>query len=138
MFNNDISKTVQVLTVILSQNWCLTQHGAIQPLSVFIALNSPWSIDVHFVSEGEVTLQELSIDDHMASYKYCIGDTYVLQVCSNWNNVPTSWLFPEPQDSVLRDLGVHKVCSVHVYIHIVLNEGLKHQKMYQLPEVIHR
>ena len=58
----------------------------------------------------------------MASYKYCIGDAYVLQVCSNWNNVPTSWLFPEPQDSVLRDLDVHKVCSVHVYIHIVLND----------------
>ena len=43
-FNNDISKTVQVLTVILSQNWCLSQRGALQPLSVFIATNSPWSI----------------------------------------------------------------------------------------------
>ena len=43
-FNNDISKTVQVLTVILSQNWCLSQRGALQLLSVFIATNSLWSI----------------------------------------------------------------------------------------------
>ena len=42
--NNDNSKTVQVLTVILSQNLCLSQRGAIQSLSVFIAPNSPWSI----------------------------------------------------------------------------------------------
>ena len=42
--NNDNSKTVQVLTVILSQNWCLSQRGAIRSLSVFIAPNSPWSI----------------------------------------------------------------------------------------------
>ena len=38
--NNGNSKTVQVLTIILSQNWCLSQRGAIQPLSVFIAPNS--------------------------------------------------------------------------------------------------
>ena len=42
--NNDNSKTVQVLTIILSQNLCLSQRGAIRSLSVFIALNSPWSI----------------------------------------------------------------------------------------------
>ena len=42
--NNDNSKTVQVLTVILSQNLCLLQRGAIRSLSVFIAPNSPWSI----------------------------------------------------------------------------------------------
>ena len=42
--NNDNSKTVQVLTVILSQNWCLSQCGAIRPLSVLIAPNSPSSI----------------------------------------------------------------------------------------------
>ena len=42
--NNDNSKTVQVLTVILSQNWCLSQCGAIRSLSVFIAPISPWSI----------------------------------------------------------------------------------------------
>ena len=42
--NNDNSKTVQVLTVILSQNLCLSQRGAIRSLSVFIAPNSPWSI----------------------------------------------------------------------------------------------
>ena len=42
--NNDSSKTVQVLTVILSQNLCLLQRGAIRSLSVFIAPNSPWSI----------------------------------------------------------------------------------------------
>ena len=42
--NNDNSKTVQVLTVILSQNVCLSQRGAIQSLSAFIAPNSPWSI----------------------------------------------------------------------------------------------
>ena len=44
MFNNNISKKVQVLTVILSQNWFLSQRGALRPLSVFIATNSPWSI----------------------------------------------------------------------------------------------
>ena len=42
--NNDNSKTVQVLTIILSQNLCLSQRGAIRSLSVFIAPNSPWSI----------------------------------------------------------------------------------------------
>ena len=42
--NNDNSKTVQVLTVILSQNLCLSQRGAIRSLSVFIVPNSPWSI----------------------------------------------------------------------------------------------
>ena len=42
--NNDNSKTVQVLTVILSQNLCLSQRGAIRSLSVFITPNSPWSI----------------------------------------------------------------------------------------------
>ena len=42
--NNDNSKSVQVLTVILSQNLCLSQRGAIRSLSVFIAPNSPWSI----------------------------------------------------------------------------------------------
>ena len=42
--NNDNSKTVQILTVILSQNLCLSQRGAIRSLSVFIAPNSPWSI----------------------------------------------------------------------------------------------
>ena len=42
--NHDNSKTVQVLTVILSQNLCLSQRGAIRSLSVFIAPNSPWSI----------------------------------------------------------------------------------------------
>ena len=42
--NNDNSKTVQVLTVILSQNLCLSQRGATRSLSVFIAPNSPWSI----------------------------------------------------------------------------------------------
>ena len=42
--NNDNSKTVQVLTIILSQNRCLSQRGAIRSLNVFIAPNSPWSI----------------------------------------------------------------------------------------------
>ena len=51
-FNNDISKTVQVLTVILSQNWCLSQRGALQPLSVFIATNSPWSIKLFSALPG--------------------------------------------------------------------------------------
>ena len=43
-FNNDISKMLQVLTVILSQNWCLSQHRALQSLDIFIATNSPWLI----------------------------------------------------------------------------------------------
>ena len=38
--NNDDSKTIQVLTVILSQNWCLSQREAIRPSSVFTAPNS--------------------------------------------------------------------------------------------------
>ena len=51
-FNNDISKTVQVLTVILSQNWCLSQRGAIRPLSVFIAPNSSWSLKLFTALAG--------------------------------------------------------------------------------------
>ena len=43
-FNNDISKTVWVLTVILAQNWCLSHHGALRLLSVFLASNSSCSI----------------------------------------------------------------------------------------------
>ena len=50
--NNDISKTVQVLTVILSQNWCLSQRGAIRPLSVFIAPNLPRSIKLFTALPG--------------------------------------------------------------------------------------
>ena len=42
--NNDNSKTVQALTFILARNGCSSQRTASQPLSVFIASNSPWSI----------------------------------------------------------------------------------------------
>ena len=38
MFNND---TVQVLTVILSRNWCSSQRGFLRPLSVFIVVPRP-------------------------------------------------------------------------------------------------
>ena len=34
LFNSDDSKTVQVLTVILAQNWCLPQHSALHPLNL--------------------------------------------------------------------------------------------------------
>ena len=52
MFNKDISKMVQVITVILSQNWSLSQCGALQPLSIFIATNSPWSIKLCLALPG--------------------------------------------------------------------------------------
>ena len=39
--NNNNSKTVQALTLILAQNECSSQCAASQPLSVFIASNSP-------------------------------------------------------------------------------------------------
>ena len=42
--NNDNSKTVQALTLIFARNGCSSQRAASQPLSVFIASNSPWSI----------------------------------------------------------------------------------------------
>ena len=42
--NNDNSKTVQALTLILVRNRCSSQCAASQPFSVFIASNSPWSI----------------------------------------------------------------------------------------------
>ena len=42
--NNNNSKTVQALTFILARNGCSSQRTASQPLSVFIAPNSPWSI----------------------------------------------------------------------------------------------
>ena len=42
--NNDNSKTVQALTLILARNGCSSQRAASQSLSVFIASNSPWSI----------------------------------------------------------------------------------------------
>ena len=51
-FNNDISKAVQVLTVILSRNWCLSQRRSLQPLSIFIATNSPWSIKLFSALPG--------------------------------------------------------------------------------------
>ena len=41
--NNDNSKTVQALTLILARNGSSSQCAASQPLSVFIASNSPWS-----------------------------------------------------------------------------------------------
>ena len=41
--NNDNSKTVQAVTLILARNGCSSQCAASQPLSVFIASNSPWS-----------------------------------------------------------------------------------------------
>ena len=41
--NNYNSKTVQALTLILTRNGCSSQCAASQPLSVFIASNSPWS-----------------------------------------------------------------------------------------------
>ena len=61
MFNNDISKTVQVLTVILSQNWCLSQRGAIGPLNVFTALNSLWSIELFTALPGCCPLRRTSL-----------------------------------------------------------------------------
>ena len=42
--NNDNSKTVQGLTLILARNGCSSQRAAFQSLSVFMASNSPWSI----------------------------------------------------------------------------------------------
>ena len=42
--NNDNTKTVQALTLILARNGCSSQCTASQPLSVFITSNSPWSI----------------------------------------------------------------------------------------------
>ena len=44
LLNNDNSKTVQALTLILARNGRSSQRAASQPLSVFIASNSPWSI----------------------------------------------------------------------------------------------
>ena len=47
--NNDNSKTVQALTFILARNGCSSQRTASQPVSVFIASNSPWSIKaIHY------------------------------------------------------------------------------------------
>ena len=40
--NNDNSKTVQALTLILARNGCSSRHAASQLFSVFIASNSPW------------------------------------------------------------------------------------------------
>ena len=42
--NNDNSKTVKALTLILARKGCSLQRAASQPLSVFIVSNSPWSI----------------------------------------------------------------------------------------------
>ena len=42
--NNDNSKTVQALTLVSARNGCSSQRAASQPLTVFIASNSPWSI----------------------------------------------------------------------------------------------
>ena len=42
--NNDNSKTVQALTLILAQNCCSSQRAASQPLRVLTFSNSPWSI----------------------------------------------------------------------------------------------
>ena len=42
--NNDNSKTVQALTLILARNGCSSQRTASKPLSIFIASNSPWSM----------------------------------------------------------------------------------------------
>ena len=55
--NNDNSKMVQVLTVILSQNCWLTQPGAIPQLSIFIAPNSPWSIKLFTALPGCCSLR---------------------------------------------------------------------------------
>ena len=41
--NNDNSKTVQALTLILARNGCSSQRAASQPLSDFIASNLLWS-----------------------------------------------------------------------------------------------
>ena len=50
--NSDVLKTVKVLTVILSQNWCLSQCRALQLLGVFIATNLPWSIKLFTALPG--------------------------------------------------------------------------------------
>ena len=81
MFNNDISKTVQVLTVILSQNWCLSQRGALQPLSVFIATNSPWSIKLFSALPGCCPLRRMPFSN-------------VVHMCTNI-------LVPKPKTTVI-------------------------------------
>ena len=63
--NYDNSKTAQVLTLILPRNGCSSQRSASQPLSVFIASNSPWSTKaIHN------TLRLLSVAED-AIFKFC-------------------------------------------------------------------
>ena len=61
--NNDNSKTIQALTLILARNRCSSQRAASQPLSVFIASNSPWSIKAIYNSVAAVVKD--------AIFKFC-------------------------------------------------------------------
>ena len=88
LFNNAISKTVQVLTVILSQNWSLSQCGALQPLSVFIATNSHCSIELFSALPGCCPLRRTPF--------------------SNVVRMRTSGLIPKPKTTVIG-LGVRLV-----------------------------
>ena len=92
MFNNNILKTVQVLTVILSQNWCLSQRGAILPLNVFIALNSPWSIELFTALPGCCPLRRTPFSN---------------VVCMR-----THSLVPKPKITVI-DLGARQVDTLN-------------------------
>ena len=66
-----ILQKVQVLTVILSLNWCLSQCGALQPLSVFIATNSPWSIKLFTALPGCCPLCRTPLSNvHMCTHSF--------------------------------------------------------------------
>ena len=68
MFNNGILKTVQVLMIILAQNWCLSQCRALQSLSVLIASQLPSSIKPFTVLPGCCLLCRTPFSNHMKKF----------------------------------------------------------------------
>ena len=70
-----------VFTVILSQNWYLSQCGDIRPLSVFIAPNSPWSIKLFTELPGCCPLCRMPISNVV---RMCTCSLVPNQRCLRW------------------------------------------------------
>ena len=63
LFNNNTSKMVQVVIVIIEQNWCSPPHGVLRPLSAFITLSLLWSIKLFTALPGCCPLHRTPFSD---------------------------------------------------------------------------
>ena len=113
--NNDNSKIVQALTLILTRNGCSSQCVASPPLSVFIASNSPWSIKAIILQHSVVAVR-------------CEGRHFlILYTCTHVvlfrSQVPRSWSGNETSAHKAKS----RVDHAHDWHALVVGKVYKHR-----------